>query len=101
MLTLDEALTVEGENEADENAYFEAVQRAINEGAWAFQGSYGRAMMSAIEAGACLLGHRAFRDAYGSPIPSRHDVEAGTKGSFKFVADARGREWAERLAAIE
>ena len=81
MLTLDECMTIEGETESDEDAYFEAIQRAINEGAWNFQGSYGRAMMAAIEAGHCLLGHRSFSDAYGNPIPSRADVQAGAKGS--------------------
>jgi hypothetical protein len=101
MLTLDECRTIEGETEGDEDAYFEAIQRAINEGAWNFQGSYGRAMMAAIEAGDCLLGRSGFTDAYGNPIPSRADVQAGTKGSLAFVANARGDEWAARLAAIE
>ncbi|TVQ95144.1 MAG: hypothetical protein EA400_00310, partial [Chromatiaceae bacterium] len=68
MLTLDEALTIENQDAPDEAAHYATLQRAINEGAWTFQGSCGRAMMAAIEGGHCLLGHRGFQDAYGSPF---------------------------------
>jgi hypothetical protein len=102
MLSLDDAAIIEGETETEEPEYFEALQRAINGGdAWRLQGAYGRAMMRAIEAGACLLGPAAVADAYGNPIPSRHEVEPGTKGSRDFVANARGDDWADRMAAIQ
>ena len=66
--------------------YYEAIQRAINDGvAWKFQGSYGRTMMDAIRAGYCLLGHSRSSDYYGNVIPSRDDVEEGTKGSYEYV----------------
>ena len=73
------------------------MQRAINGGAWGLQGSYGRAMMDAISAGLCMLGRDQARDYYGNTIPSRDDVKAGTKGSYQFVVDERGQEWADLM----
>lgn len=82
-------------------AYFEALQRAINCGeGWKFQGSYGRAMMAAIEEGYCLLGPQPAQDAWGSRIPSRTEVEPGTKGSREFVAARQGEVWAVRMEGI-
>ena len=101
MMDLDTALTIEGEGDPDEETYFVAVQKAINSGAWSFPGSYGRTMMGAIEDGRCLLGRRSFEDAYGNRIPARDEIQAGTKGSREFVADAHGEEWAQMMEAIE
>jgi len=84
--------------EAGTPAYYEALQRAINGGeAWKFQGSYGRAMMAAIEEGRCLLGAQPAEDAWGNRIPSRSEVEPGTKGSREFVAARHGEAWASRM----
>lgn len=84
-----------------EPAYFEALQRAINGGeGWKFQGSYGRAMMAAIEEGRCLLGPQPAQDAYGNAIPSRSDVKPGTKGSREFVAARHGETWAVRMENV-
>ena len=70
-----------------EYEYYEAVQRAINEGtAWKFQGSYGRTMMDAIRSGYCMLG--------------RHDVQAGTKGSYDYVVHMQGQEWADSMGDL-
>ena len=77
----------------DELDYYLSVQRAINAGHWSMEGSYGRAMMAAINSGHCLLGPNAARDAYGSVIPSRDDVKEGTKGSISFVEAAMGGDW--------
>jgi hypothetical protein len=78
--------------------YYEAMQRAINDGqAWKLQGSYGRAMMRAIEAGMCMLGQTPMADYWENRIPSRNEVQAGTKGSRKFVADCHGEELVARL----
>ena len=78
----------------------EALQAVINAGQWGLEGSFGRAMMGAIEAGACMLGKHRARDYWGNPIPSRDDVQAGTKGSFDYVANINGVEYAQRLAAL-
>jgi hypothetical protein len=83
----------------DPLAAYSALQRAINAGMWSLQGSYGRAMMTAIEEGHCMLGQRAFRDAYGHDIPSREDVQPGTKGSLDFVIDSCGLDWARQMEA--
>jgi hypothetical protein len=40
----------------DDGDNFAAIQEVINAGQWGLQGSFGRTMMAAIEAGNCLLG---------------------------------------------
>jgi hypothetical protein len=84
-----------------ETEYYEAIQRAINEGtAWKFQGSYGRTMMDAISSGYCLLGRHRTQDYWGNTIPSRDDVQAGTKGSYDYVVHMQGSEWADTMGDI-
>ena len=97
MLTLDDINTIECDEEVSMEEYYLAIQRAINSGMWGLQGSYGRAMMDAISAGLCLLGHNRASDYYGNTIPSRDDVKAGTKGSYDFVREERGQEWADLM----
>lgn len=87
-------------NDCSEDEYYVSIQNAINSGMWGLQGSYGRTMMEAINSGTCLLGKSRARDYYGNVIPSRDDVQAGTKGSYDFVADAMGVEWADQMAAL-
>ena len=66
------------------------LQALIDSGlAWRLEGSVGRAAHEAIEAGICVLGETGHRDYWGNYIPSRHEVEAGTKGSLEY-AEARG-----------
>jgi hypothetical protein len=91
------------ENEASTpNEYYEAIQSAINSGtAWSFQGSYGRTMMDAIREGYCLLGHVQASDYYGNIIPSRDDIQAGTKGSYEYVVHMRGQEWANIMGDLK
>lgn len=90
------------ENGCDNNLeYYQAVQSAINSGnAWSFQGSYGRLMMDAIESGYCMLGRTPCRDYWGNLIPARDDVEDGTKGSYGYVAEMNGAEWADAIAGV-
>lgn len=56
-------------------------------------------MMDAIKAGACMLGKAPARDYYGNRIPSRDEVQEGTKGSYQFVSRANGEEWADMMAS--
>jgi hypothetical protein len=85
----------------NEIEYYSELQKAINSGsAWSLQGSYGRAMMAAIEAGACMLGREPARDYWGTRIPSRDEVKAGTKGSFDFVARRNGQDWADLVGEV-
>ena len=63
----------------------EAMQSAIDSGlAWRLEGSFGRAAMAAIEAGVCVLGETGHRDYWGNYVPSRYEVEPGTKGSLEY-----------------
>lgn len=100
MLTLNDINTIESDEDATEEEYFLSIQRAINSGAWSLQGSYGRTMMDAINAGRCVLGRTRARDYWGNTIPSRDDVKQGTKGSYDFVADAMGAEWADMMSEV-
>jgi hypothetical protein len=97
MMTLNDINTIECDEEATEEEYYLAMQRTINGGMWGLQGSYGRAMMDAISSGKCLLGENDARDYYGNHIPSRHQVQAGTKGSFEYVIEHSGQDWANEM----
>ena len=97
---LDDIDTIEDGAET-ELEYYESIQKAINSGhAWKMQGSYGRAMMDAIQSGYCLLGHTRAGDYYGNTIPSRDDVQEGTKGSYEYVIKMQGQEWADMMGDI-
>jgi hypothetical protein len=100
MLTIADINNIESDEHVSEIEYFKSIQRAINSGMWGLQGSYGRTMMDAIRSGQCLLGNNTARDYYGNTIPSRTQVQEGTKGSYDFVADAMGAEWADEMAAV-
>jgi hypothetical protein len=99
MLTLNDINNIEVDEDVPEMDYFLSIQRAINSGMWGLQGSYGRAMMEAINAGYCMLGTKSARDYYGNYIPSREDVKLGTKGSYDFVIDNVGLDWARAMEA--
>jgi hypothetical protein len=83
----------------DDDDTFDA-QNLINSGmAWRLEGYIGRQCMAAINDGACMLGKSGYRDYWGNYVPSRDEVQAGTKGSFDFVAERYGVEHAETQAA--
>ena len=93
MFDLADIDNIESNEEVSELEYFKSIQRAINSGMWGLQGSYGRTMMDAISSGYCLLGKSRARDYYGNVIPSRDDVQEGTKGSISFVEERMGGDW--------
>lgn len=98
-----DVMTIEGADgyeTSDEQAYAAALQRQINAGSWSLQGSHGRTMMQAIEDGTCMLGRTGARDYYGNYIPSRDEVQPGTKGSKRYVEINRGAEWADAMEAL-
>lgn len=83
------------------NSDHAAMQRIINDGSgWRMQGSMGRAMMAAIEAGECMLGKSVMTDYWGNRIPSRYHVQAGTKGSREYVAEMMGEEHAAEMEKL-
>jgi hypothetical protein len=100
MLTLETIQTIE-DGADTEYEYYSALQKAINSGtAWKMQGSYGRAMMGAIEDGRCMLGRNHARDYWGSRIPARSEVKEGTKGSVSYVRHMNGDRWADMMEAL-
>ena len=93
---------LEGNEETTEEQYYMELQKAINGGvAWKMQGSYGRTMMDAIRSGHCMLGHTRHTDYYGNVIPSRDDVEEGTKGSYEYVLNMMGADWADVMGGLK
>ena len=96
---LTDLIAIEEEGELSEVEYHVRLQRAINSGLWHLEGNYGRQMMAAIKQGHCMLGVKSHKDFYGNPVPARTEVKAGTPGSFEFVVQTRGLEWAERMAS--
>lgn len=88
--------------DAEGPAYYRALQRRINDGSiWSLEGSAGRAAMSAIEAGLCVLGRRSVRDYWGSFVPGRRDVKSGTKGSVSYAQQLQGERWARSISRIK
>lgn len=60
------------------------VQESLNTGlCWEMEGSVGRNASALLDSGACMLPLERKRDYYGSTVPSRKDVEEGSKGSYK------------------
>ena len=73
------------EGELDEDQTVQMFQEMIDDGSvWSFQGSYGRTAMDLIESGQCTLGEKGCRDYWGNYIPSRTEVQPGTKGSIEY-----------------
>ena len=100
-LTLNDINNIEFDEEINEADYYESIQRAINSGAWSLQGSYGRAMMQAINDGKCLLGLKPAKDYWGNVIPSRLQVKEYTKGSWDYVKEHNGMVWANKMAGVK
>lgn len=74
------------DDDVDEEALIAGYQDLIDTGmAWRLEGSVGRTAMSLIESGLCMLGPEGHRDYYGNYVPSRTEVEPGTKGSPEYV----------------
>jgi hypothetical protein len=81
--------------------YYKSLQRFINSGTgWKLQGHFGRSMMNAIEEGRCMLGEADCRDYWGNHIPSRTQVQDGSKGSRDFVVAQCGEDWALMLEGV-
>lgn len=89
------------EEDATQEEQIAAHQSLINTGdAWRFEGHVGRTAMGLIEAGQCMLGVRGHYDYYKNYVPSRTEVQAGTKGSRQYVVDRAGEEHAKFLESV-
>ena len=77
------------------------IQALINSGmAWRLEGSIGRACTAELEAGTVMCGTEPKSDFWGNRVPSRYEVQAGTKGSFDRVAEVMGMDHAQAMADI-
>lgn len=101
MFLLNDINNIESDDCTSPEQYYASIQRAINSGMWGLQGSYGRTMMDAIEGGHCVLGTSRARDYYGNTIPSRDDVQEGTKGSYAYVKELYGAAWADFISIVQ
>lgn len=96
---LDDDFEYEEEYSVEEQAL--EVQRQINAlHYWRFEGSVGRTLIDFINSGYCLLGHDDTHDYYGNHIPSRDQVQPGTKGSYEYVVNLRGKDWADTVKGV-
>lgn len=76
--------------DATEEEVIVTYQGLIDSGdAWKLEGSIGRTATDLIEQGLCVLGPVGHQDYWGNYVPSRDEVEPGTKGS---VAYAKARQ---------
>ena len=74
-----------------EEEFITGYQGLIDSGmAWRLEGSVGRTAMSLIESGLCTLGPTGHRNYWGNYVPSRDEVEPGTKGSSEYVKENQG-----------
>ena len=84
-------LTALWREDASEEETIEAYQVLVNTGqAWRLEGDIGRTAMGLIEAGLITLGEEGHRDFYGGYVPSKHEVEPGTKGSDEYALARQG-----------
>jgi len=74
--------------DATEDELVVLYQELVNNGqAWMLEGSVGRTAYDLIEQGVIMLGEVGRRDYYGGYVPSRYEVEPGTKGSAEYCAE--------------
>ena len=60
------------------------IQSMIDSGiVWRMEGTMGRYAMDLLESGACMLPKKSHRDYYGNRIPSRDELQKGSKGTFE------------------
>lgn len=65
----------------------QGLQALINDGTWGLEGYIGRQMNAALDDGRCVLGLYPARDYWGNRIPSRFEVQPGTKGSVAYYEE--------------
>lgn len=96
-MTYDDVMEIENGGQP-QLEHFQAMQRQINSGlVWRLQGSFGRAAMDAIESGLVMLGQEGHRDYWGNYVPSRFQVEPGTKGTIEYVQAHTDEDWAASM----
>lgn len=92
-MTTHEAVTRLWDEDISQDDLVTAYQALVDTGAaWKLEGHVGRTAMSLIEDGQVALGPTAHYDYWGNRVPSRDEVEPGTKGSVEYVRERSGRE---------
>lgn len=82
--------------------YYAALQRQINSGQiWLLEGHAGRTAMAAINQGLVMVGLESRRDYWGNKIPSRSELQPGTKGTRGYVVKLMNEAWAQMLEREE
>jgi hypothetical protein len=96
-------LTALYDETASEEEVVACYQELVDTGlAWHLEGHVGRTADRLLEAGEIALGPEGHRDFYNSYVPSRTEVEPGTKGSPEYVLERSGRDVLEaRDRAVE
>lgn len=78
-----ETFMLEAIGEIQRDHGFDEVQKMINSGTiWKMEDSVSRAAMATLDLGTYHLPEEQTSDYYGNTIPSRYDVQKGTKGSL-------------------
>lgn len=98
-MSVNDMMIVTGNEDASsELEWALALQRQINNGTvWHFEGAVGRAAMAAIENGLVMVGEKPHSDYYQNTVPSRSMLLAGSQGTYEFVKERKGQEWADAL----
>lgn len=74
------------DEDATEDEVLDTYQTLVNNGmAWKLEGHIGRTAMDLLEARKIGLGEEGRYDYYGTYVPSRYEVQAGTKGAAEFA----------------
>jgi hypothetical protein len=60
--------------------------------AWKMEGSIGRRAMDLIRSGHCILGEVGHKDYCGNYVPSRTEVQPGTKSSVEYQKQMTANE---------
>ena len=74
------------DEDATEDEVLDTYQKLVNNGhAWHLEGSIGRTAMDLLESRKIGLGETGHTDHYGNYIPSRYEVQPGTKGAAEYA----------------
>jgi hypothetical protein len=74
------------DEDATEDKVLDTYQTLVNNGqAWRLEGHVGRTAMDLLESRQIALGETGHTDYYGNYIPSRYEVQPGTKGAAEYA----------------
>lgn len=74
------------DEDVTEDEFLDTYQELVNNGmAWKMEGSVGRTADDLLEARKIGLGETGHKDFYGNYVPSRYEVQAGTKGAAEYA----------------